>query len=37
MVARKAQDVEDVPIAEAVAQRNLLPPELYREAEVFFG
>jgi ATP-dependent phosphofructokinase / diphosphate-dependent phosphofructokinase len=37
MVARKAQDVEDVPIAEAVSQRNLLPPELYREAEVFFG
>jgi ATP-dependent phosphofructokinase / diphosphate-dependent phosphofructokinase len=37
MVARKAQDVEDVPLAEAVAQRNLLPPELYREAEVFFG
>ena len=37
MVARKAQDVEDVPLAEALAGRNLLPPELYREAEVFFG
>jgi phosphofructokinase-like protein len=37
MVARKAQDVEDVPLEDAVAQRNLLPPELYREAEVFFG
>jgi phosphofructokinase-like protein len=37
MVARKAQDVQDVPLAEALEQRNLLPPELYREAEVFFG
>src|SRR5918992_156419 len=37
MVARKAQEVRDVPIADAVAKRNLLPPELYREAEVFFG
>jgi phosphofructokinase-like protein len=37
MVARRAQEIEDVPLAEAVAQRNLLPPELYREAEVFFG
>ncbi|MGH2680664.1 MAG: ATP-dependent 6-phosphofructokinase [Actinomycetota bacterium] len=37
MVARKAQDVRDVPIAEAVAQRNVVPVALYREAEVFFG
>jgi 6-phosphofructokinase 1 len=37
MVARKAQDVRDVPIADAVAERNVVPPELYREAEVFFG
>src|SRR5688500_16353218 len=37
MVARKAQDIGDVSLAEAVAQRNLLPSELYREAEVFFG
>jgi 6-phosphofructokinase 1 len=37
MVARKAQDIEDVPIVDALAQRNLIPPELYREAEVFFG
>ncbi|HUF59147.1 MAG TPA: ATP-dependent 6-phosphofructokinase [Actinomycetota bacterium] len=37
MVARKAQDIGDVTLAEAVAQRNLLTPELYREAEVFFG
>jgi 6-phosphofructokinase 1 len=37
MVARKAQDVHDVPIAEAVAERNLVPVERFREAEVFFG
>ena len=37
MVARKAQDVQDVPLGDALEQRNLLPPELYREAEVFFG
>jgi 6-phosphofructokinase 1 len=37
MVARKAQDVRDVPIEEAVAERNVVPEELYREAEVFFG
>jgi ATP-dependent phosphofructokinase / diphosphate-dependent phosphofructokinase len=37
MVARKAQDVRDVPIAEAVAERNIVPVELYREAAVFFG
>jgi 6-phosphofructokinase 1 len=37
MVARRAQDVRDVPIAEACAVRNLVPIELYREAEVFFG
>jgi ATP-dependent phosphofructokinase / diphosphate-dependent phosphofructokinase len=37
MVARKAQDVRDVAIAEAVAERNLVPVDLYREAEVFFG
>ena len=37
MVARKAQDVRDVPIADAVAERNVVPVELYREASVFFG
>jgi ATP-dependent phosphofructokinase / diphosphate-dependent phosphofructokinase len=37
MVSRKAQDVQDVPLGDALEQRNLLPPELYREAEVFFG
>jgi phosphofructokinase-like protein len=37
MVARKAQDIGDVPIADAVAERKVVPIELYREAEVFFG
>ena len=37
MVARKAQDIRDVPIADAVSERNVVPLELYREAEVFFG
>jgi 6-phosphofructokinase 1 len=37
MVARKGQDVRDVPLAAAVAERNLVPVDLYREAEVFFG
>ena len=37
MVARKAQDIRDVPITEAVSERNLVPLALYREAEVFFG
>jgi phosphofructokinase-like protein len=37
MVARRAQDIGNVSLADAVAERNLLPPELYREAEVFFG
>jgi ATP-dependent phosphofructokinase / diphosphate-dependent phosphofructokinase len=37
MVARKAQEVRDVPLGDAVAERNLVPLDLYREAEVFFG
>jgi ATP-dependent phosphofructokinase / diphosphate-dependent phosphofructokinase len=37
MVARKAQDIGDVPLREAVARRNVIPAELYREAAVFFG
>ena len=37
MVARKAQEIGDVSIVEACAERNLVPPELYREAAVFFG
>ncbi len=37
MVARRAQEIIDVPLASAVAERNVVPIELYREAEVFFG
>jgi 6-phosphofructokinase 1 len=37
MVARAGQDMIDVPLAAAVAERKVVPPELYREAEVFFG
>jgi phosphofructokinase-like protein len=37
MVARKAQDVRDVPLHDAVATRNLVPLDLYRECAVFFG
>jgi ATP-dependent phosphofructokinase / diphosphate-dependent phosphofructokinase len=37
MVARKGQDIEDVPLAEAMGPRKDVPIELYREAEVFFG
>jgi 6-phosphofructokinase 1 len=37
MVARQAQDIIDVPLATAVQERKVVPLELYREAEVFFG
>jgi ATP-dependent phosphofructokinase / diphosphate-dependent phosphofructokinase len=37
MVARKAQDILDVPVSQAVLERNVVPAELYREAAVFFG
>ncbi len=37
MVARKGQGIRDVPLGESVSQRNVIPPELYREAAVFFG
>jgi ATP-dependent phosphofructokinase / diphosphate-dependent phosphofructokinase len=37
MVARRSQDIVDVPLASAVAERNVVPPELYHEAETFFG
>jgi 6-phosphofructokinase 1 len=37
MVARKEQDVVDVPLAVVAGERNLVPPHLYQEAEVFFG
>jgi len=37
MVSRKGQDIEDVPLEEALGPRKDVPIELYREAEVFFG
>ncbi|MEP7059127.1 MAG: ATP-dependent 6-phosphofructokinase [Actinomycetota bacterium] len=37
MVARRGQDIVDLPLIEAVRERKLVPLELYREAEVFFG
>jgi 6-phosphofructokinase 1 len=37
MVSRQGQDVEDVPLDEALGPRKDVPLELYREAEVFFG
>jgi phosphofructokinase-like protein len=37
MVALRGTDIVRVPIAEAVSQLKLVPPERYAEAEVFFG
>ncbi len=37
MVARRGQDIIDVPLADALQERKLVPLELYREAGVFFG
>jgi 6-phosphofructokinase 1 len=37
MVALQATAIELVPLQDAVASLKLLPPELYAEAEVFFG
>ena len=37
MVARSGQDVVDVPLAEATGPRKVVPHDLYREAEIFFG
>ena len=37
MVGRQAQEIVDVPLRTAVEQRSVVPLELYREAEVFFG
>lgn len=37
MVARRGQDIVDVPLRDAVAERKLVPLDLYREAAVFFG
>ncbi len=37
MTALRGTDIELVPLADATAELKLVPPELYREAEVFFG
>ena len=37
MVSRRGQDIADVPLAEATGPRKVVPPDLYREAEIFFG
>jgi 6-phosphofructokinase 1 len=37
MVALRGTEIGDVPIVEAVAERNLVPLDLLREAAVFFG
>jgi ATP-dependent phosphofructokinase / diphosphate-dependent phosphofructokinase len=37
MVGWQEHAIRDVAIAEAIATRNLVPPELLREARVFFG
>jgi phosphofructokinase-like protein len=37
MVALRGTDIVRVPIADAVSQLKLVPPERYAEAEIFFG
>jgi 6-phosphofructokinase 1 len=37
MVSRKGQDIADVSLREALGPRKVVPEQLYREAEVFFG
>jgi 6-phosphofructokinase 1 len=37
MISRQAQEVADVSLQEALGPRRLVPLDLYREAEVFFG
>jgi ATP-dependent phosphofructokinase / diphosphate-dependent phosphofructokinase len=37
MVALRGTEIVRVPIAEAVSQLKLVPPERYAEAEIFFG
>jgi phosphofructokinase-like protein len=37
MVSRLGQDVVDVPLKDSLGPRKVVPPELYREAEFFFG
>ncbi len=37
MVALRGTDIVRVPIAEAIRELKLVPPERYAEAEIFFG
>ena len=37
MTALRATDIVLVDLADATKELKLVPPELYREAEVFFG
>ena len=37
MVALAGEGIVDIPLGSAVAVRKVVPPELYRAAEVFFG
>jgi len=37
MVSRRGPDIVDVPLVEATGPRKVVPPELYREAAIFFG
>ena len=37
MVALRGTDIVRVPLAEATRELKIVPPELYAEAEVFFG
>ena len=37
MVALRGTEIVQVPIAEAIRELKLVPPERYAEAEVFFG
>jgi phosphofructokinase-like protein len=37
MASLRGNEIVAVPIADAVAELNIVPPELYRQAEAFFG
>ena len=37
MVSRSGQEIADVPLVEATGPRRVVPRDLYREAEIFFG
>jgi ATP-dependent phosphofructokinase / diphosphate-dependent phosphofructokinase len=37
MASLRGDEIVAVPIADAVAELKTVPPELYRQAEAFFG